>query len=530
MGSRVSVVIPVHDTRRYLPRCLESVAAQTLGQDRIEVIAVDDGSTDGSGEWLDAWAAGRPNTTVIHQPPSGGAGRPRNTGIDRARGDYLFFLDSDDYLGDEALERLVAMADAHGSDIVYGRIIGIGGRPAPVDLRTTSPDVSVFDSPVYWTLAAYKLWRRGLVDRLGLRFTEGLLVGEDLPFAVRGLLNAAKVSVVADYDCYYLEGRGDGSNATRQDLDWPAQLRFVGSVLELVAAHVPPGPDRDKLMRRHFHGEVLAPFGPHFLARDEAGRAAMAAAAAPLVERWLTDPVLAALPPGLRLRAHLLRTGDLGALAAVVAADRAGTAVPTVVEDGRAYAAYPGFRDPAAGLVDALFDLTSKVVLRQELTDCHWDGPVLRLRGRAELAGLGPLGPGPGQTASILLRRQGFTYAVPAETDGEGHYRCTVDVGHAADGGPLPEGVWTMRIAVAAGSLRKEAWLPGPEDGGCDTAPEPRLVDRGRAAGLRRSRRSCRRRTGTSTWTSARPGGRWAGTRTGGFGAGRWARWAWRPR
>lgn len=477
----VSVVIPVHNTLSYLPRCFDSVSAQTLGQDRIEVIAVDDGSTDGSGAWLDAWAAGRPNATVIHRPASGGAGRPRNEGIESAVGTYLFFLDSDDHLGSEALERLVAMADEQSSDIVYGRIVGSGGRPAPVDLRTTNPDVSVFESPVYWNLAAYKLWRRTLIDAHGLRFTEGRLVNEDLPFAVPGLLNASKVSVVADYDCYYLEGREDGSNATCQDLDWPEQLRFVATVFDLVAAHVPAGPERDRLMQRHLHGEVLAPFGPHYLARDEGARAAMAAAASPLVERWLTDRILPALPPGLRLRAHMLRSGDLAGLTEVVAADAAPEGVPTVVVGGQAYADYPGFRDPAVGLPDSLFDITAKVVLRQEVTDVRWAGPVLRLTGRARLAGLGP---GPARRTGILLRQRDSTYLVPAESDEDGRYRCALDMGRAADGGPLPEGIWTMQVTVDADGLRKDAWLPRPTDGAADAgACAPRLVDRGGDAG-----------------------------------------------
>ncbi|MEV7420379.1 glycosyltransferase [Streptomyces sp. NPDC089919] len=481
MGSRVSVVIPVHNTERYLQRCFDSVAAQSLGADRIEVIAVDDGSSDGSGAWLDAYAAAHPNVTVVHQPASGGAGKPRNVGIERATGEFLFFLDSDDYLGEEALERLVAMAEEQDSDVVYGRIVGIGGRPAPVDLRTTSPDVSLFDSPVYWTLAAYKLWRRSLVTAHGLRFTEGLLLNEDLTFAVRALLDARRISVVADHDCYYLEGRGDGTNATRQDVDWVRQLAFVGTILDLVAERVPAGPDRDKLMERHFHGEVLAMFGAPYLARDEAGRRAMAEAAAPLLESYLTERITAALPPRLRLRAHCLRTGDLDRLTAIVAADADGDPGPTVIDGDRAYAPYPGFRDPAGALPDELYDLTSRVVLRQELTDHHWDGPVLRLTGRARLTGLGP---GTGTRTGILLRRQGYTYWIPAQSDEDGRYEAAVDTAHAADGGPLPDGIWTMRVTVAAGDLAKEAWLPRPGGEAYDAPPLPRIVDRGKAAGL----------------------------------------------
>ncbi|KAA6221567.1 glycosyltransferase [Streptomyces albofaciens JCM 4342] len=332
-GPAVSVVVPVHNTRRYLERCLGSVFGQSLGPDAVEVIAVDDGSDDGSGAWLDEAARTHPNLTVLHQPPSGGPGRPRNVGMDRARGRYLFFLDSDDHLGTEALERLTALADTYGSDIVYGRIVGAGGRGAPVDLRTTSPRVTPFDSPVYWTLAAYKLFRRSYVQERGLRFVEGRLRAEDLPFGIRALLGAETVSVLGDYDCYYLQGRDDDSNASRQDLDWVEHLGYIGTVLAEVADLVPPGPDRDTLMVRHFHGEILAQFAEPYLARDAAGRRAMAEAARPLVDAYLTDRVLAALPPRLRLRAQCLRRGAVEELTEVVRADTEGEPDPPPAED-----------------------------------------------------------------------------------------------------------------------------------------------------------------------------------------------------
>src|SRR5688572_27634185 len=120
----VSVVVPVWNVVPWLDQCLASVEQQTLGTRDLELIAVDDGSTDGSGDMLDAFARDRPWVTVVHQANSGGPGAPRNVGMDLARGRYLFFLDADDYLGDEALERLVAMAERNQSDIVLGRVVG----------------------------------------------------------------------------------------------------------------------------------------------------------------------------------------------------------------------------------------------------------------------------------------------------------------------------------------------------------------------------------------------------------------------
>ncbi|WJY38579.1 glycosyltransferase [Streptomyces sp. P9-2B-2] len=474
----VSVIVPVHNTRRYLDRSLGSVFAQTLDRRHIEVIAVDDGSTDGSAEWLAEQARRHPHLTVLRQEASGGAGKPRNAGLARATGDYVFFLDSDDRLDPEALFWLTRTAQQCRSDIVYGRIAGADGRAAPVDLRTTSARVSVFDSPVYWSLAAYKLFRRSFVERHRLRFVEGRLLAEDLPFGITALLRADVVSVFADRTCYYLHGREDNSNATRQDTDWCEYLGYIGTVLDRVAAEVPPGADRDKLMVRHFHGEILMPFGAPYLARDPAGRTAMAAAARPLVERHLTDRVLTALPPGLRLRAHCLRAGLDDELTAVVRADTATRPDPPHLGgDGRVYAGYPYFRDPRHALPDACYDLTDRVVLRQRLLRQHWVGGVLHLRGTATLPDLG------GDTVEILLRRNGTTHRVPARY-ADGAWRAAVDPATAADGGPVPDGVWGLKIAVtaygpggAAGpALRREAWLV--PDGDAEDAGDPGFVPR----------------------------------------------------
>ncbi|MFE3887517.1 glycosyltransferase family 2 protein [Streptomyces lydicus] len=477
----VSVIVPVHNTRRYLDRSLGSVFAQTLDRRRIEVIAVDDGSTDGSAEWLEEQAGLHPHLTVLRQEASGGAGKPRNTGLDRATGDYVFFLDSDDRLAPGALARLVHMAERCGSDVVYGRIAGAEGRSAPVDLRTTSDQVSVFDSPVYWSLAAYKLFRRSFLEEHRLRFVEGRLLAEDLPFGIAALLHARTVSVLADQDCYYLYGRDDDSNASRQDIDWCEYLDYIGTVLEGLAAEVPPGEQRDKLMIRHFHGEILMPFGAAYLARDAAGRHAMAAAARPLVERYLTDRVQAALPPRLRLRAHCLRAGLDEALAAVVRADTEGLPGPPRIADGRVYAGYPHFRDPQHPLPDACYDLTGQVVLRQRLIRWGWVGGVLHLRGTAELSLLG------GDRVEVRLQRSGAVHHVPARY-ADGTWQAAVDPATAADGGPLTDGIWGLKIAVtahgAAGAegpaFRREAWL-APEGGADGRECAPRITGRGPA-------------------------------------------------
>ena len=99
----VSLIIPVYNVEQYLPKCLESIAAQTLKG--FEVILVDDGSTDHSLEILRGFARRFPNTCVIHQE-NGGVSKARNAGIQAARGEYIAFMDSDDYIAPLYLQML----------------------------------------------------------------------------------------------------------------------------------------------------------------------------------------------------------------------------------------------------------------------------------------------------------------------------------------------------------------------------------------------------------------------------------------
>src|ERR1044072_355970 len=169
----VSVIIPAHNCREYLDRCLTAALVQRI---RKEIIVVDDGSTDGSHELLDLYATyHRGNVKVVSIAAAGGAGRPRNIGIEHATGRYVFFCDADDYLGPEALERMVAMADRTGSDIVLGKVVGHGRRAATSMFHRGAERAELGDSAVYNSLSCFKLFRREMLISHGIKFGEGML-------------------------------------------------------------------------------------------------------------------------------------------------------------------------------------------------------------------------------------------------------------------------------------------------------------------------------------------------------------------
>ena len=116
----ISVIVPIYNVEDYLPRCLDSILTQTY--DNIQLVLVDDGSTDQSGAICDAYAARDPRVQVVHQE-NAGIGRTRNVGVSLCHGDYVTFVDSDDYLFPDALQRLYDRMQADGSDMVIANCV-----------------------------------------------------------------------------------------------------------------------------------------------------------------------------------------------------------------------------------------------------------------------------------------------------------------------------------------------------------------------------------------------------------------------
>jgi glycosyltransferase involved in cell wall biosynthesis len=356
----VSVIVGAYEAMPYLVRCLESVEEQTLGAHRIEIIAVDDGSTDGTGEYLDEFAARTSiRTRVVHQVNSGGPSGPRNVGLGLAEGRYVFFLDADDYFADEALERMVAMADRAGTDVVLGKVEGVN-RGAPGSMwNRTAERVDVYSSQVIFTLSAQKLFRRELLVRLGMRFDESLRTGEDALFTLEAYLRGRGISVIADYTCYYLVGRDDGKHATKTG---GYALRFDSALalMKLITELVPPGAKRDRLMVRPFTVGLIQQFSHGMLKQSEKIRRHKMELAAPLMARYWTQGVARRIKVSERLRLHCVALGREDLLADALAFVKSG-ARPEVVHRGRArtpYLALPHFGSGSAGIPDWVYEVT----------------------------------------------------------------------------------------------------------------------------------------------------------------------------
>lgn len=307
---KVSVVIPVFNPGRFLDDLLASLERQSMPASDFEVVFVDDGSTDGTATRLDALAAAAPNTRVVHIPRSGWPGRPRNVGIDAARGEFVQFVDQDDELGDEALERLYGYATAHGSDVVVGK----EGRRSkvwssgPLFARNRPNATLEKDPALLLLLTPHKMFRRRFLLEKGIRFLEGPRHLEDHAFVMTAYFRAGVISVLADYTCYHWHRR-EGS-AGRRPKDWHVYFSSLRDTLDVVEHHTSPGVFRDRLMTHWYRTKVLRRLGPSFAGQPEPH--------ARVLFEELRTLTLERFPPHLdtqaqlgpmQLRAALLRAG-----------------------------------------------------------------------------------------------------------------------------------------------------------------------------------------------------------------------------
>jgi glycosyltransferase involved in cell wall biosynthesis len=313
----VSVIIPVYNAAEYLSECLGSLVRQTIGFDNIEAIAVNDGSTDASGELLNEWAQRYSNIKVICQANSGAPGGPRNRGIESATGEFLFFADPDDFLGDEALERMVSMARRNDSDVVLGRTRGVGRSVASRPFFRNFESGDIYETRAIWSLTAHKLFRRSLVMDHGLRFAEGVRLAEEVPFVVRSYFLAKGISVVSDYDCYYLMRREGFPHLTLQAPDPALYFGVLRDALAVVVENTEQGANRNSLLLRWVR-EILGRFEYRFLLMSRRARGEYVTLAGALLKEFIPEDVLEDLPFLDRWRGHLLRDGRV--LASIVLA------------------------------------------------------------------------------------------------------------------------------------------------------------------------------------------------------------------
>ena len=201
----ISVIVPVYNVERYLEKCIESICGQTfLG---LEIILVDDGSTDRSGAICDEWVQRDPRMRVIHKA-NGGLSDARNAGIEIASGGWYMFVDSDDSITSDTIERLYEAAMAHNCEMAVCNIVRIyddgGTEPFynPVDKQTVLDGLQRFET-LKQPSACNKLFRADLFR--DVRFPKGKFYEDTFVYHI--LAHRANRIVLTGHDGYYYLSR-----------------------------------------------------------------------------------------------------------------------------------------------------------------------------------------------------------------------------------------------------------------------------------------------------------------------------------
>lgn len=205
----ISVIIPVHNVENYMCQCLDSVLSQTL--QNIEVIVVDDGSSDKSAAILDDYSKRDSRIVFIHNSTaSGNSGTPRNQALARATGEYVAFVDSDDWIDPTMLESLYSNAKVSGSDIVssggfYRETVDAATELVKVTNNEYIPDVIPRETLFFghhFTIVWYRIYRLEFITRHRIQFAE-TTTSADAPFAIKALLFANQVTAIPDVFYHY---------------------------------------------------------------------------------------------------------------------------------------------------------------------------------------------------------------------------------------------------------------------------------------------------------------------------------------
>ncbi len=232
MQDLITIIVPVYMVERYLDRCVNSIVNQTYKN--LEIILVDDGSKDQCPELCDSWAKKDERIRVIHRK-NGGLSAARNSGIEEAKGEYLAFIDSDDFVSTEFIEALYQACQQTQSQIAQCRYEYVDGDTMTKDKQPATEPTEVFSGKemikgMSWRDGAYnvvawnKLYHRSVFT--GIRYPDGR-IHEDEATTHRLFYNAKRVAFVYRFLYGYYTG---GSSITRDKfsekrLDWEWAVR-----------------------------------------------------------------------------------------------------------------------------------------------------------------------------------------------------------------------------------------------------------------------------------------------------------------
>lgn len=205
---KISIIVPVYKVENYLSQCVDSILNQTFAD--WECILVDDGSPDGSGVICDEYAQKDARIHVIHKE-NRGVSAARNTGLSAAQSEYIYFIDSDDYVEREALELLLSKAKQSEADIMVHGIVNdyIYKHSSTAVKYVSLPEKdysTILEMSDRWGLLkgpVNKLFKNSIIKNKALRFDESISYGEDTKFTFEYLVHCHSIAFVPRHLYHY---------------------------------------------------------------------------------------------------------------------------------------------------------------------------------------------------------------------------------------------------------------------------------------------------------------------------------------
>lgn len=316
---KVSVVVATYRPGAGLDRLIASLDAQSLPHDEWEAVFVDDGSPDDTYDRLRELQRTRPWMHLEQIPNSGWPCRPRNVGTDRAKGEYVAYIDHDDALFPDALRDGYAFASRHRADAVNGKEARTSDIGWAIDVYTEDR-VEVLDSAERFVLSPtnpHKLYRRAFLNEHGIRFREdGRVLWEDIFFNVRVARHATRVATMSSTPYYYWHTtRGSTSTTFRRSrVEWWQWLEEVCAAIERDLDVAELANQRTALLAHQYRARLLDVFNNLYERRAPAERQMIFEQARSIQSAHFPTDWDAYLNVSQRLRASLLRRNHPHAL------------------------------------------------------------------------------------------------------------------------------------------------------------------------------------------------------------------------
>ncbi|MFD7991838.1 bifunctional glycosyltransferase/CDP-glycerol:glycerophosphate glycerophosphotransferase [Streptomyces mexicanus] len=497
MAPRLSVIVPMYDVERYLPACLDSLAAQTF-QD-FEVLMIDDGSPDDSAAIAETYAQ-RDDRFKLIRKENGGLGAARNTGIAHMapEAEFVTFVDSDDLIPPDAYRLMVGSLDETGSDFATGNVWHLKGEKSwqvPL-MRMLAGEarqrthISRYGKLVADRIACNKVFRRTFWEKHGFAFPEGRLY-EDTPVTMRAHYLAEAVDVISE-PCYYWRLReGESAPSITQRRTDPAGVRDrVTSVLEISDFLGRQPGETFARLKQEYDTRVLKDDLRLFLNvvpdGDEEYRAEFLRSANRFLDH--IDPkVVMALPAQLRVQWLLVRKHQLDELITLLAGQRRKEAIE-VSGLVRKYASFPSLADAELDFPRKALRIDRDLTMRAPLKEVTWSEGKLVLSGNAWIDKIDL--PSKRSSVKVVQLRKDKSrrrIVLPARnierpectTDsGQDRYNydwagweVTIDPAKLRKGGEWQEGLWHVGLGLFASGLVRRAAVQSSGGADCNFPP-----------------------------------------------------------